>query len=268
MKKDKDDNLFFINDKNKIIASFAKSDFEKQNSKNELNMYLLRSYLRFHCTVAGQIGTTLNAITIGCGSPTKGNSKESNEKFRDALMWLQENKFISCNKDISQIKNSEYFEIQILNKNLFYCCDTSFVSITMQEFETIINSQTVTKKNVLLAVYLCIKKNIYINTGMSLPSLAIPSHEMIKKVIGASSVTTVRTAISNLEDLGLIYGNEIKYFYKDEKRNVYIPTRNVYALTRSDLKYTKEVLKDFYQVNNLYLTSDIDTEKIFYPKRK
>ena len=268
MKKNNRDNIFFITDKKQITASFAKSNFERNNSKEELVRYLLRSYIRFYCTASGKVCSTLNAITEGCGSPIKGNSKESNEKFREALIWLQEQKFIICDKDIYTLKNSEYFEIQILNKNVFYCCDTSFVSISMYEFETIVNSQTTTKKNILLATYLCIKKNIYSNIDMSLPSLAIPSNETIKRIIGVSSVTTVSTAISNLKELGLLYCDETTYYYKDMKANVYKPTRNAYALTKSELKYTKEVLKDFYQVDYIYTINEIDTDNIFYSKRK
>lgn len=268
LKKSNRNNIFFISDKKQITASFAKSNFERKNSKEELVLYLLRSYIRFYCTASGKVCSTLNAITEGCGSPTKGNSRESNDKFREALIWLQEQGFIICDKDIHTIKNSEYFEIQILNHNLFYCGDTSFVSISMHEFETIVNSQTTTKKNILLATYLCIKKNIYNNVDMYLPSLSVPSNEIIKRVLGVSSVTTVGTAIANLKELGLLYCDETMYYYKDLKTNVYKPTRNAYALTSSDLQYTKEVLKDFYQVDKIYTINEIDNDKIFYPKRK
>lgn len=268
MKSNKNNNKYFISDKTQIIVSFAKNEFERCNSKEELNRYLLRSYIRFYCTVSGKVCTTLNAITLGCGSPIKSNSKESNDKFREGLLWLQDNKFIYCDKDISKIKNSEYFEIQILNQDIFYCRDASFVSLTMQEFEDIVNSNTTTKKNILLATYLCLKKNIYNNIDMSLPSLAIPSHEAIKRVIGVSSVTTVGTAISNLKELKLIYSDDTTYYYKDPKLDVYKPARSVYALHKNDLKYTKDILKDFYQVDNIYTISEIDADKILYPQRK
>lgn len=268
MKNNSQNNLFFITDKNKIIASFDKSNFERKNSREELVLYLLRSYIRFYCTVSGKVCSTLNVITTGCGGSIKGNSKEANEKFREALIWLQEHSYIVCNKDIHTLKNSEYFEIQILNQDIFYCRDASYVSLTMQEFEDIVNSNTPTKKNILLATYLCLKKNIYNNTDMTLPSLAIPSHESIKRVIGVSSVTTVGTAISNLKELELIYSDDTTYYYKDQKLDAYKPARSVYTLHQSDLKYTKEALKDFYQVDNIYTISEIDANKIIYPKRK
>lgn len=266
MKKIKQDNVFFITDKKQITVSFSKSNFEKRNSKEELISYLLKSYIRFYCTVSGKVCTTLNAITIGCGSPTKGNSKESNEKFRDALIWLQEQNFISCEKDIQKLKNSEYFEIQVLNQDMFHCSDTSFVSVSMDEFETIINSKTTSKKHILFVTYLCLKKNIYNNIDMSMPSLSVTSQDFIKNVLGISSVTTVKTAIAELKSLGLIYCSNIQYYYKDIKTNYYKLTRNAYSLNSEGLKYTKEVLKDFYQVNRLYTISEIDANKIYTKK--
>lgn len=257
MKIMKSNSSFFISDKTQIMVSFAKNEFEKSNTKDDLNMYLLRSYIRFHCTVSGQVCTTLNAITLGCGSSIKGNSKVANEKFRDGLLWLQQNKYISCNKDLVTIKNSEYFEIQILDDCIFYC-DKNFVLLTMSEYETIINSNTTSKKSILLATYLCIKKNIYHNDSIPMSNLAIHSHDTIKRVLGVSSNSTVRMALSELRELGLVYWEDTQYYYKNKKDDEYKFAKSVYALNKSDLKYTKSALMDFYQVDCIYTVGEIN----------
>lgn len=259
--------IFFLADKNQITIPFNKNYFEKRNTKDDLDIYLLRAYLRFHCTVSGKICTTLDAITFGCGYSIKCNSRVSNERFRALLLSLQQNNLLDCDKDLNVIKNSEYFELQLSSNDIFYC-DNNFVSLTMREYEAIIHSKTATKKNILLATYLCIKKNIYSNSDMQSYQLSIPSNDVIKNVIGVSSLTTVKSAIADLRKLNMIYCNDVIYYYKDSKTGSYIQTRNVYALNNNELHHTKEALKDFYQVNDIYTAGEIDTSKIIYSKRK
>ena len=258
--------IFFLTDKNQITIPFNKHCFERSNTKDDLDTYLLKAYLRFYCTVSGRICTTLDAITSGCGYSIKCNSRISNEKFRLMLLSLQQDNLIYCDKDLRDIKNSEYFELQLQNNDIFYC-DKNFVSLTMKEYETIINSKTTTKKNILLATYLCIKKHIYNNTDTPAPQLSIPSNESIKKATGVSSVTTVKSAISELKKLGMIYCSETIYYYKDVKSNTYMQTRNVYALDQRELIHTKRVLTEFYQ-SNVYAANEMDADKIMLVKRK
>lgn len=262
MKGNKDDSLFFIRDKTKIMISFSKQDLERRNTKEELDMYLVKAYLRFHCTVSGKVCLTLNAVTLGCGSPINGHSKEANEKFRNALVWLQENKYIYCSKDINTVKNTEYFEATILQDSMFHC-NTNFVLLSMDEYEKIINSPTTSKKNVLLATYLYIKKGIYHNDSMPLPKLVVTSHSNIKNILGVSSVTTVKTALADLNNINLLFWDDKQYFYHDRKKHVYKPAKNVYALSEADLQYTKDVLADVYQTD-IRLRHEIDNNNITY----
>lgn len=259
--------IFFLSNKNKITIPYNKSSFERKNTKSDLELYVLKAFLRFNCTVSGKICTTLNAITNGCGYSTKDHSKKSNERFRELLQCLQDNNDIYCSKDIGSIKHGEYFELQLTSNAIFYC-EKSFVILTMKEYETLINSETSTNKSILLATYLCIKKNIYNNPDIQSYQLSIPSNDVIKNVIGVSSLTTVKAAIADLRKLNMIYCNDTVYYYKDLISDKYMQTRNVYALSNNELDYTKEALKDFYQVNDIYTASEIDTSKIVYPKRK
>lgn len=257
--------IFFRSDKSQITMPYNKCDFERKNTKDELYLYLLKAYLRFHCTISGKVCTTLNAITSGCGYSIKGNSKKSNDKFREILLFLRDNKHITCNKDINTVKNSEYFEIQLISNNIFYC-DKNFVNLTMSEYEKLINSEVSTGKNILLATYLCIKKNIYNNEENPSSKLSIPSNNVIKDAIGAASIKTVKSAISDLIKAEIIYCNKTAYYYKDIKTGAYLQTRNVYALNQEYLKFTKVALKEFYQVNYIYTVGEIDVSKIVYSK--
>lgn len=256
--------IFFRSDKNQITIPYNKRNFERKNSKNELDLYLLKAYLRFNCTISGKVCTTLNAITSGCGYSIKGNSKRANDRFRELLLFLVQVKSISCEKDLRLIKNSEYFEFQLLSNDIFYCAD-SFVSLTLKEYEMLINSETSTGKNILLATYLCIKKNIYTGSDAPVPQLSIPSNDAIKGVLGVASVKTVKSAISELQQLNLIFCNDTAYYYKDAKSNTYLSTRNVYALERNELKRAKEALAEFYNVNYIYSVSEIGAEKVSHP---
>ena len=259
--------IFFRSDKNQITIPYSKCNFERKNEKYELDLYLLKAYLRFNCTVSGKVCTTLNAITSGCGYSIKGNSKRANDKFRELLLYLQGNRDIYCDKELETIKNSEYFELQLASNDIFYC-EKNFVNLTMEEYDRLIAAETPTGKNILLATYLCIKKNIYYNADVPTPKLSIPSNDAIKNVLGVASVKTVKSAISDLQQLNMIYSNEVTYYYKDAKSDMYLPTRNVYALDRGELKRTKEALAEFYQVNYIYTASEIDTGKIVYLKNK
>ena len=239
MKEKQDDNLFFIRDKTKIMISFSKQDLDKKNTKEDLDMVAEYSK-EVAIFKTANLSLGVNLMQALC----KAAAEVLAEKFRAALLWLQQKKFIRCDKDIGTIKNTEYFEVTILKEKLFHC-DTNFVLLNMHEYETIINSKTSSKKNVLLATYLYIKKGVYYNENIPTPKLMVTSHDNIKRVLGVSSNTTVKSALADLKSLGLLYWDDTQYFYHDVKKDVYKPTKNAYALTQKDLKYTKEMLEDF-----------------------
>ena len=61
--------------------------------------------------------------------------------------------------------------------------------------------------------------------------ISYPSKQQIKKGIGVSSLSTIESAISILESLKMIYVGRDMFVEDSEEDDVYISTRNVYALS-------------------------------------
>lgn len=257
----KQNQLFFINDKDKITISYNKQNFNRQNTRDDIREYLVMAYLRFNCTVSGKVCATLTTIAAECGYPSKNNAKDNNDKIRETLCKFSQNGLFTCNKDLHTIRNTEYFELQLTDEyNIFYC-DSNFVSLSMAEFETIIHNETRAKKDILFATYLCLKKYTYSNPDIKLPNLIVTTQDAIKRVVGVTSRNTIADALNDLVKLKLIYTNNLTYFYYDEIKNKFYPTASVYALDKAELYYAKEVLQEKYNVDAIYTSVEIASKE-------
>lgn len=211
---------------------------------------LIAAYLKFHITPLNTVNTTLNEMVSTCGYSVKGNSKETNAVFKEALKEMIEDKYIRID-NIDEIKNSQFFIIYCNYSKLFHCA-SNFVLLSYEEFKVITTSNTSTKKTNLLHGYLLIKQYIYDSLIVNCPKLAYPSKKDITDKLGFSSDTSTETLLNELVELKLLYVKTGMYIKKDDKL---VPTRNVYAIDKKQLKYAVNVLKKFYGVNYIYTAS-------------
>lgn len=226
-------------EKSVITVGFSKKDFKKHQGVSGLKFYLVVMYMRKHIEHFGEINTTLNKLLDECGYSSKSHNQSVYSDFRKIIKEeIIDEGYASCNKDILKITPSSIFTLALSpDKSLFYTED-NFVQLSIYDFERITKSDTGSiNKSVLIGVYLYIKQFIMSSSDFSeyLPKISYPSKQQIKKGIGISSLTSIETAISILEDLKLIFIERNMYMEDSKNENVYIPTRNVFALNQEDL---------------------------------
>lgn len=233
-------NIIFISNKEKqsITVGFSKKDFKNHKGISGLKYYLVIMYLRKHLQTFGEVYLTLNDLLKECGYSTKSHNKSIYSDFREIIKTEIINKgYATCNTDIFTVNPTEMFSIQLSEeKNLFYAKD-NFVQFSISEYEKIINSNSKINKSVLVGVYLFIKQYImdYSNDAISPPRISFPSKQQIKKGIGISSFTTIENAISLLSEMKMIYIRTDMFVENMEKEDIYVPTRNVFALDSKEL---------------------------------
>lgn len=195
-------------------------------------------YLRKHLQTFGQISLTLKQLLDECGYSTKSHNNSIYSDFREIIKTELINKeYISCNIDIFTVNPTEMFSLQLSEKkSLFYTGD-NFVQFSVSEYEQITNSDNKINKSILTGVYLFIKQYImeYSGDSISPPRISYPSKQQIRKGIGIASFTTIENAISILIDMKMIYVRTDMFVENTEEENVYVPTRNVFALNREEL---------------------------------
>lgn len=233
-------NIIFIpnEEKQNITVGFSKKDFKNHKGVSGLKYYLVIMYLRKHLQTFGEIYLTLNNLLDECGYSTKSHNKSIYSDFREIIKTELINKgYVTCNVDIFTINPTEMFSLQLSEKkNIFYSKD-NFVQFSISEYEKIINSDSKINKSVLVGVYLFIKQYImdYPNDTISPPRISFPSKQQIKKGIGISSFTTIENAISFLAEMKMIYIRTDMFVENTKEENIYVPTRNVFALNVEEL---------------------------------
>lgn len=229
-------------------------------------------YLRNHLQTFGQISLTLNNLLEECGYSTKSHNKSIYSDFREIIKTELINKgYVNCEIDIFTVNPTEMFNLQLSEKkNLFYSKD-NFVQLSISEYEKIANLNSKVSKSVLIGVYLFIKQYImeYPDGAMSPPKVSYPSKQQIKRGIGISSFTTIENAISILVDLKLLYIRTDMFVENTEEENVYIPTRNVFALKEEEL-FGDVILIELERIYNkkVYNKDDVPGEIKYLDKQK
>lgn len=225
-------------DKQNITVGFSKKEFKNHKGISGLKYYLVIMYLRKHLQTFGEIYLTLNNLLEECGYSTRSHNMSIYSDFREIIKTELINKdYAFCNVDVFTINPTEMFSLQLSEKkNIFYTKD-NFVQFSISEYEKISSSNSKINKSVLVGVYLFIKQYImdYPNGAIAPPRISFPSKQQIKKGIGISSFTTIENAISFLAEMKMIYIRTDMFVENAEEENIYVPTRNVFALDREEL---------------------------------
>ena len=230
-----------------LQISFDRNKLNTTLDKSEKVQMLITAFLRFHLTPLSTVHTSLNEIVSSCGYSTKSNNKENNSFFKEVLKDMVAKKIIYTD-NIDGLKNSQLFVIHCINKSIFYH-NKFFVLLNYNEFNSIVNAPSTVSKANLLHGYLLVKQYIYHQMSDDVPKISYPSKQELTKRLGYSSDTSTETLLKNLVSSGLLHVKTGMYIKKD---GVVIPTRNVYALNKSELKHADTVLKEFYQVDKIY----------------
>lgn len=196
-------------------------------------------YFRKHLETFGEISFTLKKLLEECGYSTKSHNSSIYLSFRKIIQnEIIKKGFAVSDEDILSISPTSLYTLRLSEtKNLFYT-DENFVQFTIKEFETITRSNTLKiNKSILSGVYLFIKQYILSDspTNENFIKISYPSKQQIRKGIGVSSITTVETAISALENIGMIYIGRDMYIEDYEEDGFFVPTRNVFALEEQEL---------------------------------
>lgn len=232
--------IIFISDEEKenVTVGFSKKEFNIHKGVSGLKYYLIVMYLRKHLQTFGQISLTLNNLLEECGYSTKSHNKSIYSDFREIIKTELINKgYATCEVDVFTVNPTEMFSLQLSEKkNLFYSKD-NFVQFSISEYEKITNLNSKISKSVLAGVYLFIKQYImeYPDDSAFPPRIAYPSKQQIKKGIGISSFTTIENTISVLVGLKLLYVRTDMFVENTKEANIYVPTRNVFALKEEEL---------------------------------
>lgn len=265
--------IFISNgEKQNITVGFSKKDFKNHKGVSGLKYYLVIMYLRKHLQTFGEVYLTLNNLLEECGYSTRSHNKSIYSDFREIIKTEIINKgYASCDVDIFTINPTEMFSLQLSEKkNIFYTKD-NFVQFSILEYEKISKSNSKINKSVLVGVYLFIKQYImdYPSDTISPPRISFPSKQQIKKGIGISSFTTIENAISVLAEMKMIYIRTDMFVENTEEENIYVPTRNVFALDVEELN-GDVILMELERIygKKVYNKNDVPGEIRYLEKQK
>ncbi len=213
-------------------------------------------------TTFGEVSFTLNRLLNECGYSTRSHNQSIYSDFREIIKSEIINKgFGSCSADVFSISPSDTFTISLSEKkNLFFSKD-NFVRVSISEFETITQKYLgKVNKSILFGTYIFIKQYILADSDMTgmLPKISYPSKQQIKKGIGVSSTATIEKAILALNELGMIYIRSDMFVEDSEEENVYVPTRNVFALDKEELNNDAVLL----ELGNIYRKQVYDRDDV------
>lgn len=269
------ENQLFLAEKEKknVIVGFSKKEIKNHRGISGLKFYPIVLFLRKHLETFGEVNLTLNKLLNECGYSTKSHNQSIYSDFREIIKTEIINKgFAMCNTDIFTVSPTDIFTISLSEKkNLFFSKD-NFVQISIGEYETITqNYLGKVNKSILFGVYIFIKQYILADSDMTnmLPKISYPSKQQIKKGIGVSSVATIEKAILALNELEMIYIRSDMFVEDSEEENVYVPTRNVFALNKEDLNNDVVLLEleNIYK-KQIYNKDDVPGQIRYLPKEK
>lgn len=267
-------NIIFIpnEEKKNVTVGFSKKEFKNHKGISGLKYYLIIMFLRKHMETFGQINLTLNQLLKECGYSTKSHNKSIYSDFREIIKTEIINKgYAFCDVDVFTVNPNEMFSIQLSDKkNIFFSKD-NFVQFSIEEYERISNANYKINKSVLAGVYLFIKQYIidYPIGMISPPKISFPSKQQIKKGIGVSSITTIEKAISTLVDMKMIHVRSDMFVEYTKEKDIYIPTRNVFALKEEEL-YGDTILVELERIygKKVYNKTDVPGRIKYLDKEK
>lgn len=267
-------NIFLTEqDKNNVIVGFSKKSFKYHKGISGLKYYLIVMYFRKHLETFGQVSFTLNKLLEECGYSTKSHNKSIYDDFINIIEnEIIKKGFAFSDDNIFTIKPNQLYRLSLSTEKSLFFTEENFVQISIKEFETIANSNIGSiNKSVLIGVYLFIKQFILDESSITenLCRISYPSKQQIKKGIGIASLTTIESAISILESLKLIYVGSDMFVEDSDEADVYIPTRNVYALSEDMINNDAVLveLEDIYK-RRVYRKNNVPGNIKFLNKEK
>lgn len=225
-------------DKLTTTTGFSKDDFKYHKGVSGLKYYLIVMYLRKHAEIFGEVSFTLEKLLKESGYKTSSNNVKMYDDFRRIIhKEIIQKGYASSNDDILTITPKKLYTMQLSDdKNIFFT-NKNFVQMSISDYDKIAQSETGSVgKSVLAGVYLYIKQFIMADSYSDQIKISYPSKNQIKKGIGIKSDTTISTAISSLESIGMIYVYRGMYIKNKNNKELYVPARNVYALNKRELK--------------------------------
>lgn len=209
-----------------------------------------------------KVNLTIENLVLGCGYTPDNHINKTNDNFKNILKEFIDTGQIHTDKNIDKIKSNQFFTLDI-DKNLFHC-DKNFVLVNIEEFDKIVNNKTQASKSVVWGVYVYIKQFIPLDGNQA--KVSYPSKYGMQKKLGISSNATVKKAVKDLVNLGMLYEYSERYYENSDGE--FEPTNNVFALEKNELRYAEQTLCSYYRVDKTYQKGEFDKDKLKYPERK
>lgn len=230
---------FYFNSEYKkdIYVAFSRKDITTICQANNQKYYLIVMFIRKHTQLFGEVSFTLNKLMEECGYSTKSHNDSIYSDFRRIIKEeIIDKGFAHSDDDIITIKPTNVYTLQLDNHKLFIS-DDSYVCITIQEFESIVNiNNCKINKATLFIVYMYMKQFIFVNSTDKLTAqISYPSKQQIANGLGLSSTSTIEKSLAALEDNKLLFVMKNIFVQDNKNSDKFVSARNVYALKKEHL---------------------------------
>lgn len=254
--KKQDSNVFkFYTSLSDVYIVYDKEIVSQHSGMTDSKYLLVMGYLRKNMSSLGIIQLTINDLVVNCGYSISGGTRTNQNQFKEILKNMIKDGSICIldQIDINNININTMFKIKLSAEKCMFQSN-NFVLIGLDEFETIINSDSSNNKSVLLLVYLNIKKNIYTSGFSSSESTSITLKLLSKNC--DLSITTIKKAIEKLDELKLICTETVSI-----KSNDRLIKRNLFALNHDELIKGEKYFMDYYGVTKIYKSKETEKQK-------
>lgn len=187
------------------------------------------------------VNITLDKLISDCGYVPKTGKGKTNEKFKNSLIFLQENDIIKCDIDLNTIRTKDLLTIKVKS----FERDKSHIALFYSSYKKIMEDNVkITMKENMLLLYLHIKRGIGAkNTfGREIKYKSITNDTLMKKC--TISKDTLSGCLKELTGIGLIYYDNIGYVIKNDTVK---KASNVYTLEYDNLDIGLKASKKYYK---------------------
>lgn len=243
-----------------ITLSYCIDGFSKMVQDNSLQQLLFLAYLRKNCTSLGYVRTSIQDILTEWDITVNRHPGGSIDQTRNLLKTMLNTYPMTCNADVMTITSTQLFEIRLNDFAEMFIQDKNFVVLNMREYRRICQSKYREKAN-LLAVYLCVKRDITRNQSTMERSYTVLNGFAISKMCGLNP-SSVYSALKKLKEMEMIFGH---YCFRRREDNVYIPTGTVYWLDKTLCINAQAILQATrkYPVYEYEAIMDMDDSEIY-----
>lgn len=227
-------------------------------------LFLIMSYLKIYSSMSGYIGLTIDTLVEKIGYKIDRHDGKINDIVRNTLTELEKQGDIYILEKLVNIKNNNFFIIQINDVSDLFYPESDYVILNEKEFTTItaVTTDTVEKcdKQELLNVYLNIKK--FINMGKGSDKFCYPSHITLCRNCNISSTGTMNKLILALVSMGVLFTYNSGQ-YEDIKGSLKY-ANSFYAVDDKVLNPEKcdDIIKSYYNSQGITVERFIKTKEI------